>query len=195
MAKKESTFFNMTLTLFLVAAAAAIALGMVYNVTKAPIEASRKAKTKEAISLVLPEFDNITEKKVMPEGGRTANDSLSVYDATLNGEYIGTAIRSYTDMGFTERFWVMAGFLPDGTIHDALVLSHKETPGLGDKMEKEKSDWTSQYKGKHPDSFNLKVKKDGGDVDAITAATISSRAFSDAVDRAFKTFNKIKEDK
>ena len=82
----------------------------------------------------------------------------------------------------------MVGFLPDGTIHNISVLEHKETPGLGDKMTKAKSDWSVQFNGKDPSDFKLMVTKDGGDVDAITASTISSRAFCDAVDRAYKAY-------
>ena len=80
---------------------------------------------------------------------------------------------------------MLVGFLPDGTIKDIAVLENKETPGLGDKMLKSKSNWSTQFEEKNPANFKLKVKKDGGDVDAITAATISSRAFCDAVQRAY----------
>ncbi len=82
----------------------------------------------------------------------------------------------------------MVGLLPDGSIYDVAVLEHKETPGLGDKMEKRKSNWGDQFKGKDPKLFNVSVTKDGGDVDAITASTISSRAFCDAVNRAYNTY-------
>ena len=68
------------------------------------------------------------------------------------------------------------------------VLESRETPGLGDKMDKKKSDFPDQFIGKSPAEFTLKVTKDGGDVDAITAATISSRAFCDAVERAYTTY-------
>lgn len=81
----------------------------------------------------------------------------------------------------------MVGFLPDGTIHNTAVLEHKETPGLGDKMDIRKAPWSEQFRGKNPAEYRLQVRKDGGDVDAITAATISSRAFCDAVQRAYDT--------
>ncbi len=84
----------------------------------------------------------------------------------------------------------MIGFLPDGTIKDVAVLEHKETPGLGDKMERKKSDWSLQFQGQNPATFKIAVTKDGGDVDAITASTISSRAFCDAVERAYITYMK-----
>ena len=92
--------------------------------------------------------------------------------------------------GFSGKIEIMAGFLPSGTINNTAVVSHKETPGLGDKMDVKKSDFPIQFMGKNPATYKLAVTKDGGDVDAITAATITSRAFCDAVDRAYKAFEK-----
>jgi Na+-translocating ferredoxin:NAD+ oxidoreductase subunit G len=183
MAKKESTFGNMVLTLFSVTAAAALALGGVYNVTKEPIATAKRLKIEKAIGEVLPEFDRLEEFKVLPDGGR---DSLTFYRAFKDAELVGTAIRSYTDMGFSGRIWIMAGFTNENLIYGTSVLEHKETPGLGDKIDRKKSDWSElQFNGKDPENFRLKVKKDGGDVDAITAATITARAFCDAIQRAY----------
>jgi electron transport complex protein RnfG len=187
MAKKESTFINMVLTLFVVTALAALALGGVYNVTKEPIEIAKRQKVERAIGEVLPEFDEIKEYKVLPEGGK---DSLTFYEATKAGNPVGTAVRTYTDEGFSGRFWIMVGFTDGDVISGTSVLEHKETPGLGDKMKKEKSDWANQFDGKNLNEFQLKVKKDGGPVDAITAATISSRAFCDAIERAYGEMKK-----
>ncbi len=184
MAKKESSFMNMVLTLFIVTGIAALALGGVYNLTKEPIAIAKRLKIEKAIGEVLPEFDSITEFKVMPETGK---DSLTFYRATKNGEPVGTAVRTYTDKGFSGRFWIMVGFVNGDVISGTSVLEHKETPGLGDKM---KTEWADQFKGKNLTEFTLKVKKDGGDVDAITAATISSRAFCDATERAYQELKK-----
>jgi len=175
----------MVLTLFVVTAVAALALGGVYTVTKEPIAIAKLLKIEKAIGEVLPEFDDIQEYKILPEGG---NDSLTFFKGTKNGEEVGTAIKTYTDKGFSGRVWIMVGFSPEGVINNTAVLEHKETPGLGDKMDKKKSDWSNQFNGKNPTEFKLKVTKDGGDVDAITAATISSRAFCDAVQRAYDEF-------
>ena len=82
----------------------------------------------------------------------------------------------------------MVGILPDGKVNNIAILEHKETPGLGSKMSN--ADFKDQFNGKSPDSFTMKVKKDGGDVDALTGATISSRAFSQATQLAFDTYNK-----
>jgi electron transport complex protein RnfG len=189
MAKKESTFINMVLTLFLVAAVAALALGGVYTVTKEPIAIAKQKKLEAAIKAVLPDFDNVvTEKVAEAEGG----DSLTFYYAEKGGEKIGVAIKSYTNKGFSGNIEIMVGLLSDGSISNTAVLSHKETPGLGDKMDKAKSDFPDQFMGKHPSEYNLKVTKDGGEVDAITAATITSRAFCDAVQRAYDTYDKKK---
>ncbi|MGC9331824.1 MAG: RnfABCDGE type electron transport complex subunit G [Bacteroidales bacterium] len=194
MAKKESTLLNMVMTLFLVTAAAGLALALVYNTTLEPIQKVEKEILKTALGRVLPEYDKIEPLsgiEVVPENGK---DPLIFYPAYQGNKHVGTAIKTYTDKGFSSRFWIMVGFKPDGTIINTAVLEHKETPGLGDKMEAEKSDFSDQFKGKNPADFALSVTKDGGDVDAITAATISSRAFCDAVDRAYKTFmNENKE--
>lgn len=186
MAKKESTLTNMIIALVAVTFAASTSLGFVYQLTKEPIAAARLAKKMGAIQNVLPEFNNEPNMEVykIPVDG----DTLYLYPAKKDGGLVGTAIESFTTQGFTGKIKIMVGLLPDGSIHDVAVLEHKETPGLGDKMERKKSDWGTQFKGKDPGNFNLSVKKDGGDVDAITASTISSRAFCDAVSRAYNTY-------
>jgi len=189
--KRANTLFNMASTMFIVTAVAAVALAGAYNLTKDPIELVKQKKIEDAIGNVLPEFDKIERISVLPYDGGT--DSLILYKAYKNDEHVGTAVESFTNNGFSGQFKIMIGFLPDYSIHNTAVLEHKETPGLGDKMDASKSDFPEQFKGKNPESFALTVKKDGGQVDAITAATISSRGFCDAVDRAYKTLISIKE--
>jgi len=186
-AKKESTFINMVVVLFLVTAIAGLALGSAYNLTKEPIEIAKQAKLNDAIKAVLPEFDQIEKVKVPDADG---SDSLQFYVATKDGKVIGTAVDTYTMKGFSGLVKLMVGFLPDGSIYDISVLEHKETPGLGSKMSDPK--FKDQFKGINPATFVLKVKKDKGDVDAITAATISSRAFCDAAKRAYDTYKQNK---
>jgi electron transport complex protein RnfG len=197
MAKKESTLLSMVLTLFMVTLVASTALGFIYELTKGPISKARALKKAAAISEVVPPFDNTPGKdpiKVEVDG-----DTLFFYKAMDRGTVVGVAVESFTDKGFSGKFRIMVGFLPDGTINDITITEHKETPGLGDKMDKSKSynqatglSWTSQFKGKNPETFRLAVKKDGGDVDAITAATITSRAFCDALQRAYDGFIKVR---
>jgi electron transport complex protein RnfG len=193
MAKKESSFMNMVLTLLVVTIVAALALGGVYTVTKGPIAIAKRKKVEKAIGQVVPAFDTIMrEYKVKPATGK---DSLTFFEAWKGDEKVGTAIKTFTDEGFSGKIWIMVGFDEDGTINNTAVLEHKETPGLGDKMDIRKSDFSKQFAGKNPKEFKLQVSKDGGDVDAITAATISSRAFCDAVKRGYEAFLKEGKEK
>lgn len=182
MAKKESTFKNMTIALFVITAVAGLMLASVYSVTIEPIAISQKAKINEAIKQVIPDFDAISDTVIMPANGK---DSLIIHRLTKGGVPSGYAVETYTDEGFSGRFSLMVGFQPDGAITNIEVLEHKETPGLGTKMALPA--FKDQFRGLKIGELAgqaIKVKKDGGTVDAITAATISSRAFCDAVNRA-----------
>ncbi len=187
MAKTESTFKNMVLSLTLIALGAAACLGFVYEYTKKPIELSNLNKKLNAIKLVVPEFNNNPNADMyrLPTG---EGDSLDVYPAKKDSIIVGYAVNTYTKNGFSGNISVMAGFKPDGSISNITVLEHKETPGLGTKMTEPK--FKDQFIGKNPSEFALKVKKDGGQIDAITAATISSRAFCDALQRGYNTLQK-----
>jgi len=184
MARIESSLRNMLLSLTLISLGASAALGFVYELTKDPIEASKLRKKIEAIKLVVPEFNNNPDEEMymLPTG---EGDSLEVYPAKIDGKLTGYAVKTYSNDGFSGYIGIMAGFNPDGSIYNVSVLEHKETPGLGTKMTD--PEFNDQFRGKNPGEFSLKVKKDGGHVDAITAATISSRAFCDAVARAYNT--------
>ena len=183
--KKESSFFNMVSTLLLITAVAALSLGMVFNLTKEPIALAKKAKQEAAIKAVLPAFERL---EVMLVKSAWEDDSLQFNMAFQNDEFVGAAINTFTNKGFSGNIKLMVGLLPDGTINNVSVLEHKETPGLGDKMQKNKSVWSEQFNMKNPSTFNIDVSKDGGEIDAITAATISSRAYVDAVKRAYETY-------
>ena len=126
------------------------------------------------------------EAEVITYGGE-----VKIYSGTKNGQPVGYAIESFSNNGFSGEVRLIVGFNPDGTIYRTEVLSQHETPGLGDKMERSKSDFAQQFDGKNPADFHLAVSKDGGDVDAITAATISSRAYTEAIARAYNVFCQI----
>ena len=187
MAKKESTFFNMVFVLFVVSFLSSAALAFVYEVTKEPIRLVDITKKNNAIQSVLPEFNNAPANEFFRVPAD--RDSLTFYPAMKDSTLIGTAVETYTMKGFSGLIRLMVGFAPDGTILNIAVLEHNETPGLGDKIDKSKSNFSLQFEGKNPAAFRLKVKKDKGDVDAITASTISSRAYCDAVKRAYDAYN------
>ena len=177
--KLESTLINMILSLVLISMTMSAALGFVYLKTKGPIEIASKQKEIAAIRQVVPEFDSD------PLSNKTEKEGVVIYHLSRNEKPVGFAIKSFTDKGFAGNIEIMAGFLPDGTIHNVVVLNHKETPGLGTKMTD--PGFSTQFLNKNPAQFTLRVKKDGGQVDAITAATVSSRAYCDALQRAFDT--------
>jgi electron transport complex protein RnfG len=183
MAKTKSSFLNMVVTLLVVTAVASLALAGVYNLTYEPIQLVKKLKKEKAISDVIPEFDTVKSYEVTIEGFESPVNFNAGYK---DGILVGTAIPMQTMKGYSGLVELMVGFLPDGTIYKVEVLQQKETPGLGTKMAE--ADFKNQYYGKHPSEFDLRVIKDGGNIDAITAATISSRAFSDAVQKAYVAF-------
>jgi electron transport complex protein RnfG len=189
MAKRESTFLNMVISLLLVTAIAAGALGYVYDLTKGPIAAAKLKAQQEAIEKVLPEFDELGDSyKVLKEEG---GDSLEFFPAYKNNELVGTAIKTYTKKGFSGFISIMAGIDKDGNFSGYEVLEHAETPGLGSKMAawfKNTEKPNQNVIGKNPGSTKFDVSKDGGDIDAITASTITSRAFLDAMKRAYNSY-------
>lgn len=187
MAKTESTFINMVLVLLGISAVAAGTLGVVYSLTKAPIEQTKLNKKLDAIKMVVPDFNNNPNAE-MYKLPTDEGDSLEIYPARKDSVIVGYAVKTYTKKGFSGYFSLMVGFKTDGTIQNITVLEHKETPGLGTKMAEPQ--FKNQFMEKNPSTFNMKVKKDKGEVDAITAATISSRAFCDAVQRAYNTLKK-----
>ena len=182
MAKKlESTLRNMVLSLTLISMVMSAALTFVYLKTKGPIEVASKQKEINAIKQVSPDFDND------PLAAALTTDGVTIYPVEKQDMPAGIAVKTYSDKGFSGHIELMAGFRTDGSIHNITILQHKETPGLGTKIADPK--FLNQFLGKNPGSFKLKVKKDGGQVDAITAATVSSRAFCDALQRAYDAFN------
>ncbi len=184
MAKKlDSTLLNMILSLVVISLIMSAALALVYLTTKEPIEKAARQKEAEAIKQVVPAFDSD------PAAGKTEKDGMVIYMLSNQNQPVGFAVKSSTEKGFGGHIEIMAGFLPDGSIHNVTVLQHKETPGLGTKMSEPK--FSGQFPGKHPSDFSLKVKKDGGQVDAITAATISSRAYCDALQRAYDVLKQV----
>lgn len=188
MANKESTLTNMVLTLVIISLLASTALALVFEITKGPKAQADQMKKNFAIKKVVPEFDNDPNAEQFKIASADGGDSLICYPAKKGGAIVGTAIETYTMNGFSGLIRVMVGFDSTGTIINTSVLEQKETPGLGTKMTE--PFFKDQFNGKNPETFALKVKKDGGQVDAITASTITSRAFCDAIQRAFDSYMK-----
>jgi len=156
-------------------------LWLVYFATKEFIKNAKNNAELEKIKSVLPAFDN------NPLDSAKTFDELVFYTAKKGDSIIGFACKTFTERGFNGKFSLMVGFLPNGTIYKTIILEQNETPGFGSRM---KSKWHEQFNGKDPAKYNLTVKKDGGDVDAISSATISSRAYCDAIETAYLSLMK-----
>ena len=182
----KSNLKTMTISLTALALLAGAALGIVNYYTADPIaEAQLKAK-KEALEAVLPPFDND------PYEQSTTIDGMAVYPATNGGKAAGAAVESFSDNGFGGRITIPFGFDAQGRVKGYSVLSHSETPGLGANMQ----EWFDDEGTTHNvigTSEPVKVKADGGDIDAMAGATISSRAFVEALNTARQTFNKSQQ--
>lgn len=178
----------MVLVLTGIAVFAAVALGSVYSLTQEPIAASKKAKQENAIKAVLPDFDRLDPEELVTLEGFEA--PFALFKAYKGDKFVGAAVQSYSGNGFSGEIKVMVGFDDSGAIVDYSVLEQKETPGLGTKMDVWfKTEKGSQnIRGKNPETNNLTVSKDGGEVDAITAATISSRAFLETIRYAYSAY-------
>lgn len=190
--KIESSLKNMVISLLVITLVAGLSLGFVQQVTKEPIANSKQQKQIEAISAVVPEFNNNPLEQPLPQPVFIDEvKECKVYTAIKDSVVVGYAILA-TSSGFGGDVELMVGFTPDGKIYNTSVVSHQETPGLGDKMTTEK--FRSQFIGFDNKTQKARVKKDGGDVDALTAATISSRAFCSAINKAYRAFCVVTKD-
>ena len=174
----KSNLTNMVLVLGLTCLVCSALLGGAYALTKDPIDAAAAEKTNKAIAQVLPHFTAVEY-----------NEEGHYYKATDGETLMGYAIES-TTVGFGGNLSLIVGVTPDGVVYNTSVLSHSETPGLGAKCTTDQK-FMNQWKGFDPSVKKLSVKNDGGDVDAITASTITSRAYTLAVENALKTFNAL----
>jgi len=174
----ESNFKNMVICLFTTCLVCAALLAGVYAVTKSPIDRTNEKLLKESIGAVLPDGGELSDAKTISVGGQPSE----YYESTEDGQVKAYAVKS-TVVGFGGPLVVMVGITSDGIVYNTSVLSHSETPGLGAKCTSDQH-FVSQWKGLDPSQKILKVKKDQGDVDAITASTITSRAYTLAVSNA-----------
>jgi electron transport complex protein RnfG len=180
----------MFFSLFLICVASAAIVTGANLYTAQPIQLSQAKALKDAIAKVTPAYDNdpVKESYMAPIPG--TKDSLRIYPAKKGGKMVGVAVDSYTMKGFKGLIKVIVGFDMQGKLINYSVLQHSETPGLGSRMDswfRTKKNHQSVIGLTVPEG-GLKVTKDGGTVDAITASTITSRAFLDAINRAAAAF-------
>lgn len=181
----------MILSLGIIGIVAGALLGGMYAITKDPIAKAAREQLTKSIAEVAPAFDNSPEddKVEMDVDGRT----FTVYPAYKDGRLQGAAVLGSTMDGFAGEILILCGFDAEGNVKDYRVISHAETPGLGAKME----DWfrdpsgARSVIGRNPGVESFYVTKDKakhGQVDGITAATISSRAFLGVLRNAYMAY-------
>lgn len=171
------TALNMALRLTLICAVAAFALANVDEVTKGPIAASEAKAQREAVEAVLPAFAQLAIDTLQTESSGPRFYYSGVGDSGISG----TALSATSGLGYSGEIEIMMGIDLAGIISGVRILRHAETPGLGanyadpDLLEK-------FYMGRAINA-NWKLTKDGGEVDAVTGATVTGRAIADAIER------------
>ncbi len=179
-----SNLKNMALSLTLVCLVCSAVLGAAYAITKDSIDAAAVEKLNKSLLSVMPQFSSVDRTEAGDVRGYIGRDAA--------GAPVGYAFETET-VGFGGPLRLIVGITPDGQIYNTTVLSHNETPGLGAKCTSD-AKFMGQWKGMDLSSCNLAVRQDGGDIDAITASTITSRAYTRAVAQAVEAFNQLKEE-
>lgn len=178
--RNESNLPNMLLALTLVSCICATLLAFIYKLTYEPIQTMKKEATAAAVRKVIVGGQDSADILV---GEPVSRNGFVLYGVTdPEGQLLGTAVES-TVSGFGGPLKVMVGFNPDGDILGYDIIEHSETPGLGANA----ATWFKKHSiiGMNPGDSKLALKKNGGEVDAITAATITSNAFLKAINEAY----------
>ncbi|NCO52933.1 MAG: RnfABCDGE type electron transport complex subunit G [Deltaproteobacteria bacterium] len=185
---KEMT--RLLLALTLIAVCAGFILSQVERATREPIKEQRRLQMLKALSAVLPPFDNSpdTDKVEIPDGldKKGQPRMKTFYRARQGGELKGVAFKVIAPDGYSGNIEVMVGVDPQDLINGIAIVSHAETPGLGSKINEPA--FKDQFKGKGLDNVDWRVKKDGGEFDQITGATISPRAVVGAVSKGLEFY-------
>jgi len=185
-------FVRQVLVLTLIAVCAALALAGVYELTRERIEYQKRLRLLRALESVLPPHDN--EPDVDYVDVKHDDLALRFYLAKKGGEKVGCAVKTWSDAGYGGRIEVLVGILPGGDINNIVILDQRETPGLGAKITERWFLDKLVYKDesakvrRNLGNTDWRVKKDGGDIDQITGATISPRAVVEAVKTALEAF-------
>lgn len=179
------------LTLFCLVAAAALA--KVYDITKGPIAEQERLKTISALKAVLPAFNNDIDKDareaVVGQDKKGRDIRMKFYTGKMDESPVGTAFQVTAPDGYAGDIAILMGVSPEGKVSGIEIISHKETPGLGNRIQKE--EWRNKFKGHSlEDGPKFAVKKDGGEIDQFSGATISPRAVVNAVKRGLEIYNK-----
>ena len=175
-----------------ICAVAGLALAGVYEVTKEPIAYQKKLEVIRSLEAVLPGLDTDPDSYFLDMQREDGSEVRVFRSPAEDGNTVaGAAFQVVAPDGYSGNIYIMMGVFPDGKLGGIEILSHAETPGLGNLIEDES--WKGIFKGRSLDDTNFKVKKDGGDIDQLTGATISPRAVSGAVEKGLIWFKDNRE--
>ncbi len=185
------------------AAFACISTGVValtHHLTESQIKKQERAQLLSVLNQVIPHelHDNELAQScvLVTDPSLGTSSAMPAYMATLNGEPSAIAIEAIAPDGYNGAIKVIVGITQEGTITGTRVLAHNETPGLGDKIDLRVTDWILNFTGKSVSSENQdhwKVRKDGGQFDQFTGATITPRAVVKAVKQTVMFVNQNRE--
>lgn len=188
MSKQRFQLFRILIVMLIVTIISSGLLGVIYYITKEPIQEAQNRLISEGLKeVIVTEFDNnpFDEKITV----RNNKEKFTIFPARKDGYITSIVMKSFSNQGFGGKMEVIVSFLLDGTVGDFKVINHKETPGLGSKVND--LSFRKNVAGLSPNSDSFKVDKDGGEIDAITGATISSRALIDAIQKAYRGYLKF----
>lgn len=174
---------RLVFALTLICLGAGLLLSLVESQTRAPIAEQRRQETLRALQSVLPPFDNSPDEDVVElvigQDKRGREQVRTFFRGRRQGEVTGVAFTVVAPDGYSGNITMMVGIDAAGQVAGLEILNHAETPGLGDKITRD--EFKGQFQGKSLTGTDWRVKKDGGDFDQITGATISPRAVVKAV--------------
>ena len=189
------------LTLALIAAVCSALVAVTYSLTHETIEDNRKAhlegQLRPALSDLMYDGD-VTESVVVlePPHGLPGNDDALIYRVYSAGEPIAALFAVTARNGYSGPIRLLLGIEMDGRVTGLRILEHRETPGLGDQIESDKSDWVEQFRGRSlgdPAIDGWRIKRDGGEFDQLTGATVTPRAVIQAVRETLVYFRDNKQ--
>ena len=186
---------RLLLALTLIAAGAGLILSLVEGLTREPIKEQRRIQMLKALSAVLPDFDNSpdTDTVTLQSGVDKKGKPIQIifYRGRKAEQLVGTAFKVVAPDGYSGNIEVMVGVKPDEKLKAVEILSHAETPGLGSRITE--TWFKDMFKNKGLDNADWRVKKDGGEFDQITGATISPRAIVGAVKKGLEFYRDHKQ--
>ncbi|AKH20318.1 electron transport complex subunit RsxG [Sedimenticola thiotaurini] len=183
------------LALFATAGTALVAV--TNNLTADKIAANEREALLQSLTALVPaetiDNDIVTDTRVVSDKQLLGGDQTLVYLGRKQGKPVAAVFTSMVPNGYSGPIKLLVAVKVDGTLGGVRVVSHKETPGLGDKVEENRSDWIFSFEGKsltNPDLSGWKVKKDGGEFDQFTGATITPRAIVNGVKNTLLYYQK-----